>query len=172
VLIGLVNGDGELIRQIQFPTLPEQGTDSILMRILEALLLLQKAAKDDGGRVRGIGIACTGVINSKTNSIVYSRNLGWRNMAIGEFIFKELGLPVRLGNDANLAAVAEYVWGTQERVEDLIYITVSTGVGAGIICGGQLVTGVSESALQLLYLNNSFPDNHNFHTNIVAHQYS
>lgn len=91
----------------------------------------------------GIGIASAGVINCERKSIVYASNLGWHNAEVGSVLKERFNVPVRLGNDANMAAVAEYVWGTKKEVQSLIYITVSTGIGAGIINGGQLLQGES-----------------------------
>ncbi|WEK55957.1 MAG: ROK family protein [Candidatus Cohnella colombiensis] len=146
ILAGLVNGEGKMISQIHFATMPESGVETMLSKIVDALISLKQEAIFRGGNVRGVGIACTGVVDSYTNSIVYAKNLGWRNVPVGQYIFEILRLPVRIGNDANLAAVAEYMWGDEEKVEDIIYVTVSTGVGAGIVSGGQLVSGNSEGA--------------------------
>ncbi|MCR8657190.1 ROK family protein [Paenibacillus endoradicis] len=144
-LVALVNGNGEILNQMEFPTLPEKGWEDTISRIMQAITSLEECIPEHG-IWSGIGIASAGVINCERKNIVYASNLGWHNAEVGSVLMERFNVPVRLGNDANLAAVAEYVWGTKKDVQDLIYITVSTGIGAGIINGGQLVQGKSNSA--------------------------
>lgn len=144
-LVALVNRAGNILKQIEFRTLPENGADDTIEKINEAVRSLIGDIPQDG-LLKGIGIVSAGVIDSQRKTIVYAANLGWSNKDVGSELEKNFNVPVILGNDANLAAVAEYVWGTNKSVKDLIYITVSTGIGAGIVSGGQLVQGVTDSA--------------------------
>lgn len=145
-LAALVDEEGQVINSILFPTQSGQGLDHFLMHTRKAIAALKNEALARNGELLGIGIASAGIIDSEEVKIVYAANLGWRSFPIGDYLTDDLGLPVKLGNDANLAAVAEYVWGTSKKVQDLIYITISTGVGAGIISSGNLVKGTSDSA--------------------------
>ncbi|URN92476.1 MAG: ROK family protein [Candidatus Pristimantibacillus lignocellulolyticus] len=144
-LVALVNGNGEILHQIEFPTLPEHGWENTLSTIVEAVTSLECHIPERGIWI-GIGISSAGVINCERISIVYASNLGWHNAEVGTILKERFNVPVRIGNDANVAAVAEYVWGAKKEMKDLIYITVSTGIGAGIINGGQLLKGESYSA--------------------------
>jgi len=144
-LVALVNENGEILHQLEFPTAPEHGWENTLSIIMEAVTSLRHRIPEHG-IWGGIGIASAGVINCERKSIVYASNLGWRNAEVGSVLKERFNVPVRLGNDANMAAVAEYVWGTKKEVQNIIYITVSTGIGAGIINGGQLLQGESYSA--------------------------
>lgn len=144
-LLALVQGNGTIVQQQQFATLPEQGMEDFISRI-EASILSLIAGMPEAGKLKGIGICSAGVIDAAELSIVYAANLGWHNFKLGAILQERFGVPVILGNDANLAAVAEYVWGTQKQAKHLIYVTVSTGVGAGIISNGQLLQGISDSA--------------------------
>lgn len=145
ILTALVDRSGSIIHQVEFPTMPETGSDDVIRRIHEAVRILIDRIPELG-RLLGIGVISAGVIDSEKMSIVYSANLGWEDVEIGAILEKSFQVPVMLGNDANLAALAEYVWGTNKEIKDLIYITISTGIGAGIVSGGQLVKGVSDSA--------------------------
>lgn len=144
-IVALVNGNGDILHQLEFPTLPENGWENTLSTIMEAVTSLEHRIPV-GGTWSGIGIASAGVINFERSSIVYSSNHGWHDAEVGSVLKERFNVPVRLGNDANMAAVAEYVWGMKKEVQDMIYITVSTGIGAGIINGGQLLQGESYSA--------------------------
>jgi glucokinase len=97
-------------------------------------------------QVIGIGVGSAGVINTKENKIVFANNLGLKDAPIGQLIEKQFNLPVRLGNDGNIAAIGEWIWGAGKGFQNVIYITVSTGIGAGIISNGNLVTGIGDSA--------------------------
>lgn len=97
-------------------------------------------------KVRGVGIASAGVINSDSGEVVFASNLSWRNVPIGTLFGQRFGLPVRLFNDANAAAIAEWLWGAGVCTRNMIYVTVSTGVGAGIVSDGRLVSGRDGSA--------------------------
>ena len=144
-LLALVSDDGKIVKQLEFKTLPEQGEERILQQI-EANVEQLIAYIPQDGKLKGIGIVSAGVIDSEQLSIVYASNLGWHDVKVGAILKEKFNVDVVLGNDANLSGVAEYVWGAKQQVKDLIYITVSTGIGAGIISGGQLIKGVSDSA--------------------------
>lgn len=143
IIVALVNEQGQIEKQLQFATQPERGAESIIYQICENVDQL-KSEVPAHSRIKGIGVVSAGIIDNLT--IVTATNLGWNNVPIGEMIQKNCGLPVVLGNDANLSAVAEYVWGANKQDDNLIYITVSTGIGAGIISNAELVKGVSNSA--------------------------
>ena len=143
IIVALVNEKGQIEKQLQFATKPERGAESIIFQICENIEQL-KLDVPKQAKIRGIGVVSAGILDDLT--IVLATNLGWHNVPIGELIKRTCNLPVVLGNDANLSAVAEYVWGTKKEVEDVIYITVSTGIGAGIVSNGQLIKGISNSA--------------------------
>ncbi len=92
--------------------------------------------------VLGIGISSPGPLNPFSGVIVAPPNLpGWLNVPLREIIAAEFKLPVYIGNDANVAALAEASKGAAQGCRHVIYITVSTGIGAGIICDGKLLLG-------------------------------
>ena len=92
--------------------------------------------------VLGIGISSPGPLNPFSGVIVAPPNLpGWLNVPLREIIAAEFKLPVYIGNDANVAALAEASKGAAQSCRHVSYITVSTGIGAGIICDGKLLLG-------------------------------
>lgn len=97
------------------------------------------AGADD---ILGIGISSPGPLNPFTGVIVAPPNLpGWLDVPLREIIAAEFKLPVYIGNDANVAALAEASKGAAQGCRHVTYITVSTGIGAGIICDGKLLLG-------------------------------
>ena len=101
-------------------------------------------------QVDSIGIAAPGFLDPKTGVVVTAPNIaGWVNLPIAEIIRKRFNVPVYLGNDANLAALGEWHFGAGRGYSDIIYITVSTGIGGGLIAGGHLVEGAHGMAGEL-----------------------
>lgn len=92
--------------------------------------------------VLGIGISSPGPLNPFSGVIVAPPNLpGWLDVPLRDIIAEEFKLPVYIGNDANVAALAEASTGAAQGCRHVTYITVSTGIGAGIICDGKLLLG-------------------------------
>ncbi|MCY4466407.1 MAG: ROK family protein [Chloroflexi bacterium] len=117
----------------------DDGLEAVLARMKAIIRLVMPAEHD---RVESIGISAPGPLNSKTGVIVSPPNLpGWHDVPLGAIIEAEFGLPAYIGNDANVAALAEASQGAAQGCRHVCYITVSTGIGSGIICDGMLVTG-------------------------------
>jgi glucokinase len=146
ILAALVTEKGEIINKVETETLAEGGREKVYHRVLLTIQRLLEKSKPENNRIKGIGIATAGVIDSNKKEVIFANNLGWENMPIGLLLEKEFDLPTQLNNDANAAAVSEKMWGAGKGKENLVYITVSTGVGAGIISNGHLITGVGNCA--------------------------
>jgi len=143
ILVALISVEGKIIKEIECKS-SKHGAEHISNTIINAInQLLENVNR---GRLRGIGVASAGVIDLKRNEIVYANNLSLENYAIGALLKGHYKLPVRVCNDANSAAIAEWIWGAGKGKRNLIYITVSTGIGAGIISDGRLITGINDSA--------------------------
>lgn len=101
-------------------------------------------------RVCSIGVAVPGWINHKLGVIYVAPNIpGWEKLPIGPILSERFGVPVKLGNDANLAALGEWRYGAGKGHHNLIYITVSTGIGGGVISDDQLLVGASGLAAEM-----------------------
>lgn len=125
----------------------DEGLEAVLARIKAIISLVMPSKRE---RVQGIGISAPGPLNSKTGVIVSPPNLpGWHDVPLGPIIEAEFGLPVYISNDANVAALAEASQGAAQGFRHVCYITVSTGIGSGIICAGRLVTGQAGLAAEL-----------------------
>lgn len=136
-----------LLRREHMLTGADDGLAAVLARIKAIIGLVMPANRE---RVEGIGISAPGPLNSKTGVIVSPPNLpGWHDVPLGAIIAAEFGLPVYIGNDANVAALAEASQGAAQGCRHVCYITVSTGIGSGIICDGRLVTGQAGLAAEL-----------------------
>jgi Transcriptional regulator/sugar kinase len=146
ILAGLVHESGQMINSTVLPTSSQDGERAVIDRVLAAIDGVLGTANVERQKVRGVGVASAGVIDSKAAEVIFAGNLGWEHVPIGKLIEDKFALPAQLINDANAAAVAEWMWGAGRGAQNMIYVTVSTGVGAGIISDGQLVQGKDGSA--------------------------
>ncbi|HLV99728.1 MAG TPA: ROK family protein [Ktedonobacterales bacterium] len=139
--------DGKLLSRVGYLTQDEDGFEAVLARIKEAIRQAAQQASVPLKRVIGIGIGAPGPLDSRTGILFAPPNLrGWHNVPLRQLLYDEFSLPVYLGNDANLAGLGEHMYGAGRGVPDMIYVTVSTGIGGGVIIGGRVLEGVSGTA--------------------------
>jgi len=118
--------------------IPTKGPEPVIDRISEAI----RECWPQSDQVERIVIALPGPVDPYHGVIYNAPNIPeWRNFPIKAEIEKRFGVETRIGNDANLAALGEWKYGAGQGFQDLIYITVSTGIGGGIISNGRLVIG-------------------------------
>lgn len=115
--------------------------------IKKALALLDRLAKLNNGQMTAIGIGCAGPIDFETGALLVPPNMpvSWHHFPIQSFVEKETGLAVVVENDANAAAVGEHLYGAGRGYTDLVYLTISTGIGGGIIADNKLVHRLGEA---------------------------
>lgn len=135
-----VTGDGQVLHRIAEPTRVHEGRDAVLGRIYTAIR--QVVAGVAPRQPMAVGVAAPGPLNPWTGVIYSPPNMpGWDDVPLKEIMEKELGLPVFVGNDANVAALGEHRFGAGRGLADVVYITVSTGIGGGVISGNKLLLG-------------------------------
>lgn len=94
------------------------------------------------GKVDAIGIASPGPLDPYTGTILDTPNIPeWENFPVGPMLAEHFGVPVYLDNDANMAGLAEWQYGAGKGHNDLVYLTISTGIGGGVISSGHLLQG-------------------------------
>ncbi|MFC4766237.1 ROK family transcriptional regulator [Effusibacillus consociatus] len=112
-------------------------------------------------RVLGIGVGLPGVTRRGSGIISFSPSTGWNDWPVLDELEKRFSLPVFLDNDVNLMALGEFYKGAGYGVQNLVYMHVGTGIGAGIILNGQLFRGFSEAAGEIGYMVVGNPDKRN-----------
>ena len=140
--VALADQNGKILFRKSWLTNSVDGKDSVLSRILEAV---RETLDEHGGNRSpiGIGIGVPGPVDPWSGVVYSPPNLpGWGEVPVKTFMEMQLNLPVYVGNDANLAALGEFTFGAGVGVKDMVYITVSTGIGGGIVAGGKLLLGV------------------------------
>jgi glucokinase len=140
----LCDDSGAILKRFKQLTHPELGAPAVIDRIAEAARAVLPDTGDPSTRseqIAGVGVASPGPIDPYSGTVLYAANLYWHDVALRDELQRRLGLPVTVGNDANLAALGEQKYGAGRGVRDLVYITLSTGIGCGVILNDQLVLG-------------------------------
>ncbi|MFB5266912.1 ROK family protein [Paenibacillus enshidis] len=152
MLAALIDEQGRIVAKIQEPTFADRGADDVIRRliVISDALIADESVRAGAGSItiRGIGVAVAGVLEPDPGIISLATNLGWHNVQLGPILEKWFHCPVLILNDANAAAFGEWMAGERPDIQDMIYITVSTGIGAGIISGGRLIQGTTHSAAE------------------------
>lgn len=121
-----------------------QGVVDQIGALAETLVIGCGRRLDD---VVAVGLGAPGPTGAAEGIVFDAPNLpGWRDVPLRAMVEARLGRPVHLDNDANAAAIAEHLWGAGQGIDDMIYVTVSTGIGGGLILGGHLYRGTAETA--------------------------
>lgn len=137
--IGVVDESGRVIEKAEVPTNAARGFEHAMR---EVSTLLRQCVVRAGGTLRGIGIGCTGQVDSPTGALGEVHNLpGWKGSNPVAFLCQEFGVPVALENDADAAALGELYWGSGRSHTPMIYVTVGTGIGVSVIHDGKIYRG-------------------------------
>lgn len=142
VKLGLFSTEGELFEKWEIPTRTQEGGSHILPDVAESIREKIKEKQIKQEEIAGVGVGAPGPIDDE--GVVHKAvNLGWETFSIKKTLEDELHVPVRAGNDANVAALGEMWKGGGQGSSDMIMVTLGTGVGGGIITGGRALTGTA-----------------------------
>ncbi|OFI06929.1 glucokinase [Clostridium acetireducens DSM 10703] len=145
----LMDSRCNILSKYMIYTKASKGEKAVLNRIMLVIDNLINYSKKNIKDIKCIGIGAPGPLNRKTGIILNTPNLPFKNFNIIETIKKIYNIPVVLDNDANVAVLGEYIFGSGKGYKNLIYITVSTGVGAGAIINGKIYRGSTSNALEI-----------------------
>lgn len=139
IRLGLVNDSSEIVDVLEQMTCPEDGPDAVIGRIADLTGTLVQ--KSENRSISHIGIGCPGVLDRNNGIVVYSNNIGWRQVPVCRMLEERFHIPVYIENDANCAAVGEYLAGAGKNSSHMIMITLGTGIGGGMVLHGRLYRG-------------------------------
>ncbi len=137
----IVDENGNIIASTKVPTERMSGAERVYSNVIaltDALLDIAKMKIED---ITAIGIGVPGTVDSENGVVSSAMKLGWKNFDITKRIKESLGLPARVANDANAAALGELKFGFKSKYKNLVLLTLGTGVGGGIIIDGKLYDG-------------------------------
>ena len=131
---------GYLLRRTACATEADRGLEEVLQRMVVLIQEVREGVSDSD--LLGVGIGSPGPVDSLAGVVTSPPNLpGWRDVSLRAIMEERLALPVRLANDANAATLGEWAFGAGRRRRHMAYVTISTGVGGGIIADGRLFLG-------------------------------
>ncbi|MFC5471362.1 ROK family protein [Cohnella suwonensis] len=145
ILAVLTDENGTKLRHAETSTNAAEGEEAVIGRMIALL----REMLEPGEKLASIGVATAGTLNAAEGIVATAANLGWHQVPLGKKLENAFGVPVRLENDANAAAYGEWAAGAGKGTQDCVYVTVSTGIGAGIVSSGKLIRGRDSSAGEL-----------------------
>jgi glucokinase len=142
-------GGDALFVQTQ-PTEPERGWQAVVARVASMVSETVRRLESERGAVHddivGVGVGSPGPLNRDKGVVVTTPNLGWKNLPLRDLVAEAVGFEATLDNDANCATFGEWWLGAGRPYQNLVGITLGTGIGGGLILGGELVHGASDAA--------------------------
>ncbi|HEY8394504.1 MAG TPA: ROK family protein [Thermaerobacter sp.] len=147
IALGLVTRDGHVVAETTVPTRPEDGPGQAVERLVAAARELAAAG---GLQPLAAGVGAPGPLDLPAGRFTRSPNLpGWDGFPLRDELAARLGLPVWVDNDANVAALAEARVGAGKDARVMLYVTVGTGIGGGLVIGGRLFSGANGNGLEI-----------------------
>jgi len=144
----LARGNGSLLAEIKQPTRSHEGPETVVARMIE---IMRSLAGQAGVEPAALGIGVPGLVDVGTGTTRFLPNMPtqWRGIAVRTMMEQALGFPVHVLNDARTATLGELVFGHGQSVRDLVFFTLCTGVGGGVVLDGHLRLGPLNAAGEL-----------------------
>ena len=146
ILTAVVHCSNRIIAKVKADTEANFGADHVIKKINESIYKAMELSNISQNQVAGIGICSPGPLSVSEGTVLYVATLGWNNVPIRRLIHDEFKIPVFLENDCNAAAFAELCLGAGRGYKDIVYVTISTGIGSGIIINKEIYHGKHDAA--------------------------
>ncbi len=160
IRIALTDLNSKILKLIKTPTEQWLGPGHVIKNIIVNIKSLIKEYGISKEDFIGIGIGATGLVDSKTGTVIFSPNLeGWNNIALKEIIEKQIGLPVFIENECRVQAIAEKKLGLAKNLKDFVCFETGAGIGTGVYVGGKLLIGTKGMAGELGHITTNIDDN-------------
>jgi glucokinase len=151
--LGIGPGDGKLVGLWRGTVKVAAGAEGIRRQITETVPELLGQAKLARNQIKGVGIGFGGPVDDLTRTVIKSHQIeGWDNFALADWITGLLGWPTVLGNDADVAGLAEALFGAGKGLSPIFYITIGSGIGGGLIINGEIYRGCGRGAAEIGHL--------------------
>ena len=146
ILAGIFNSEHHCLASDKTKTMPEDGYVAVCSRIVETIRSAAELVGIDSAKVNGAGIGAPGSISSDESRVLFAPNLGWRDAPLKADLEAQLGCPVWLGNDCNVAATGIHRLELEAKPNDMVSLFLGTGIGSGIITNGVFLSGATRAA--------------------------
>lgn len=141
IAVGAVDESGKIIGEFSTKTFAQRPYQDIIRDMAFCIGKILKNLNLTEDDIASIGIGIPGVADQKTERVIFCTNLGWHDIPLGEELRKYYNKPIHIDNDATVAGYAEYVAGVSKGTDSSVFITLGTGVGAGIVINGKPWSG-------------------------------
>ena len=141
--------EGNILANVVLPTKAEEGEAAVLGRIVQSIDEVIVGSSTSIDEIEAIGIGSPGPLDAKKGIIITTPNLPFKNYNLVQPLKEKYNIPVYLDNDANAAAIGEYMFGAGKGKNSIVYFTVSTGVGGGAVLDGKVYRGHTSNALEI-----------------------
>ena len=150
IMAAVVLSDGKVLSRNYCLTMADKGPEIVIDRVIFAVNKAMAQARLKSSELIGIGVATAGILDMSRGVVTTSPNLPhWHNVPLCDILVEELGIITYIINDASAAALGEHRFGAGRGFDNMIYLTVSTGIGGGIIVDGELYYGADGCAGEL-----------------------
>lgn len=149
IKVGVCDSEGKLVHTYEAPTKAEEGAEAGMERIADYVRTAVAESPYEWEQVAGVGAGMAGFLDIPNGFIKFSNNLNWRNVPAKQILEEKLGVPVKINNDANVAALGEAWGGAGRGIDNCVCYTLGTGVGGGIIINGKIYEGFGGMAGEL-----------------------
>ena len=149
IAVGVVNENYEIVAHHSVPTGASRPAEDVIRDMGDAVEAVLVKAGVSIDQCESMGIGSPGTCDSEQGVVARAYNLGWFDVPVCAMLHERFGIPVRLSNDANCAALAETVAGAAIGCENMVLITLGTGVGGGIIINGKIYAGMRSAGAEL-----------------------
>lgn len=140
IAAGVVDAQGQTLSSIQIPT-DISSSEQTLQAIASAIRTAMSAAGVEAGHIGGVGLGIPGKVDAQRGIGVLAANLHWRDVPVKAWLEAQLGFPCAIENDVGAATLGESVYGVALGVQNLLYLSLGTGIAAGVIAQGRLYRG-------------------------------
>lgn len=153
----LMDEEGKMSGRATLPTLASEGPEAVIGRIKQSFFEVLKQGQIEQNQVAALGIGMPGPLDTKKGIVKNTPNLpGWIDIPLLQILKSEINLPMVLENDANAAALGENLYGAGKGIDNFVYITVSTGIGGGVVLNGRLFKGQDGNAAEIGHMTINF----------------
>ncbi len=151
IMTSLFTPDIKMLAKDIRPTLADEGVEAVIERLCSSIGDILKQNNLESSRLGGIGIACAGGIDSGRGVVVTSspNMIGWTDVPLADILKERFKVGAYVVNDASAAALGEHCCGAGKGVDNLVLLTLGTGIGGGIIAGGELYLGAIGAAAEI-----------------------
>ena len=146
ILAAVVNAEGRILADAKIPTKADKGADVVIDRIAECMQKAIDKSRVDPMSIQAVGIGAPGPLDPGTGVVIFAPNLRWKDVPLKAELETRTGIPTFVDNDVNVGTLGEHTFGVGQNVQNLVGIFVGTGIGGGIIMGGELFHGASKTA--------------------------